>query len=40
MPLGEGSQSGLRVVIVRDSGLTHRYYQLGELPNQIDLKRP
>jgi serine/threonine-protein phosphatase CPPED1 len=40
MPLGEGSQSGLRVVIVRDSGLTHRYYQLGELPNQIDFKRP
>ena len=40
MPLGEGSQSGLRVVTVRDSGLTHRYYQLGELPNQIDIKRP
>ena len=40
MPLGEGSQSGLRVVIVRDNGLTHRYYQLGELPNQIDIKRP
>jgi serine/threonine-protein phosphatase CPPED1 len=40
MPLGEGSQSGLRVVIVRDSGLTHRYYQLGELPNQIEIKRP
>ena len=40
MPLGEGSQSGLRVVIVRDTGLTHRYYQLGELPNQIDVRRP
>jgi 3',5'-cyclic AMP phosphodiesterase CpdA len=40
MPLGEGSQSGLRVVIVRDTGLTHRYYQLGELPNQIEIKRP
>jgi 3',5'-cyclic AMP phosphodiesterase CpdA len=39
-PLGEGSQSGLRVVTVRDSGLTHRYYQLGELPNQIEIKNP
>ncbi len=38
MPLGEGTQSGMRVVIVRDRGLTHRYYALGELPNQIDLK--
>ena len=40
MPLGEGSQSGVRVVIVRDAGLTHRYYQLGELPNKIDVKLP
>jgi 3',5'-cyclic AMP phosphodiesterase CpdA len=40
MPLGEGSQSGLRVVIVSDSGLTHRYYQLGELPNRIEIKSP
>jgi 3',5'-cyclic AMP phosphodiesterase CpdA len=38
MPLGEGTHSGLRVVIVRDSGLTHRYYSLGELPNRIDLE--
>jgi 3',5'-cyclic AMP phosphodiesterase CpdA len=38
MPLGEGTQSGLRVVIVRDGGLSHRYYALGELPNRIDLK--
>jgi 3',5'-cyclic AMP phosphodiesterase CpdA len=37
MPIGEGSQSGMRVVIVRDGGLTHRYYTLGELPNRIDL---
>jgi 3',5'-cyclic AMP phosphodiesterase CpdA len=29
--------SGLRLVIVRDSGITHRYYHLGEIPNQIDL---
>ncbi len=38
MPLGEGTQSGLRVVIVRDAGLEHRFYALGELPNAIDLK--
>lgn len=37
MPLG-GDKSGLRVVIVRDSGLEHRYYNFGELPNRIDLK--
>jgi len=35
-----GTQSGMRVVIVRDIGLTHRYYPLGELPNRIDLKEP
>ena len=38
MPLGQGTQSGLRVVIVRNSGLEHRFYALGELPNAIDLK--
>jgi len=36
-PIGEGSMSGIRVFIVRDSGLTHRFYSLGELPNAIDL---
>jgi 3',5'-cyclic AMP phosphodiesterase CpdA len=35
-PLG-GDKSGLRVVIVRDSGLEHRYYHFGELPTHIDL---
>ncbi len=35
-PLG-GDKSGLHVVIVRDSGLEHRYYHFGELPTQIDL---
>ena len=38
MPLGEGSQSGIRVFIVRDAGITHRYYSLGELPHAIDVK--
>lgn len=27
--------SGLRVVIVRDSGIEHRFYHLGEIPNRI-----
>ncbi len=35
-PLG-GAQSGLRVAIVRDTGIEHRYYSLGELPLRIDL---
>ena len=37
MPQG-GDVSGLRVVIVRDTGLEHRYYHFGEIPNQIDLR--
>ncbi len=37
MPLGEGTQSGVRVVIVRDAGISHRYYAFGELPNTIDV---
>ena len=36
MPLG-GSQSGLQVVIVRDDGIEHRFYDLGEIPNHINL---
>ncbi|HNQ87030.1 MAG TPA: metallophosphoesterase [Verrucomicrobiota bacterium] len=35
-PLG-GGQSGLRIVIVRDSGLEHRFYPFGELPHRVDL---
>jgi 3',5'-cyclic AMP phosphodiesterase CpdA len=38
-PLGKDF-SGLRVVIVRDDGLQHRYYHFGEIPNRIDLRRP
>ena len=37
MPLGDGSQSGIRVVIVTDKGLTHRFYSLGELPAKVAL---
>ena len=36
-PLGDNHQSGIRVVIVRDDGLSHRFYSLGELPATIDL---
>jgi len=36
-PLGDNPQSGMRVVIVRDDGLSHRFYSLGELPATIDL---
>ena len=36
MPLG-GDKSGLRVVIVRDTGIEHRYYSFGEIPNRIEL---
>ena len=40
MPLGEGTQSGLRVFIVDGAGsLSHRYYALGELPNRIELPK-
>ena len=39
-PVGQphgGERSGLRVVIVRDDRLEHRYYNFGELPTRIDL---
>lgn len=29
-------ESGLRIVIVRDDGIEHRFYSLGEIPNHID----
>ncbi len=35
-PMG-GDSSGLRVVIVRDDGLEHRYYHFGEVPTRLDL---
>jgi 3',5'-cyclic AMP phosphodiesterase CpdA len=36
MPLGEGTQSGMRVFSVTGKELHHRYYALGELPNRIE----
>lgn len=35
-PLG-GAKSGIRVAIVRDDRIEHRYYELGELPTHIEL---
>jgi predicted phosphodiesterase len=32
--------SGLRIVIVRDTGIEHRFYHLGKIPNRIDLTPP
>jgi 3',5'-cyclic AMP phosphodiesterase CpdA len=31
-----GGESGMRIAIVRDNGLEHHFYSLGEIPNQID----
>ena len=42
-PVGQphgGDVSGLRVVIVRDDKIEHRYYHFGEIPNRIDLNPP
>ncbi|HNQ73384.1 MAG TPA: metallophosphoesterase [Verrucomicrobiota bacterium] len=39
MPLA-GGKSGLRIVVVRDEGLAHRYYDFGELPKTVDLPVP
>ena len=38
-PLGE-AKSGLRVVIVTDNGISHRYYELGELPARVSINPP
>ncbi len=27
----------MRIVIVRDAGIEHRFYHMGEIPNRIDL---
>ena len=35
-PLG-GAKSGLRVAIVHDDRIEHRYYELGELPVKVEL---
>lgn len=37
-PLGEGAKSGMRIVTVADTGIEHRYYDLGELPNRVIIR--
>ncbi len=39
MPLRK-DVSGLRIVILRDASIEHRFYHLGEIPNQIELAPP
>jgi 3',5'-cyclic AMP phosphodiesterase CpdA len=36
MPLG-GAKSGLRLFLVTDQAVAHKYYELGELPNAVDV---
>ena len=38
-PLG-GAKSGLRVAIVRDDRIEHRYFELGDLPVAIEANPP
>jgi predicted phosphodiesterase len=38
MPL-RGAKSGMRIAIVRDAGIEHRYYDLGELPNRVAMDK-
>jgi predicted phosphodiesterase len=38
MPL-RGAKSGMRIAIVRDAGIEHRYYDLGELPSRVVMDR-
>ncbi len=37
-PLGQGTRSGLRIGIVRPSGIEHRWHDFGNLPNQVELE--
>jgi 3',5'-cyclic AMP phosphodiesterase CpdA len=42
-PIGKpmrGDSSGMRAVIVRESGIEHRYYPMGDIPNRIELAPP
>jgi 3',5'-cyclic AMP phosphodiesterase CpdA len=39
-PLGEGAKSGMRIVTVSESGVEHRYCDLGDLPNRVVIKSP
>jgi serine/threonine-protein phosphatase CPPED1 len=41
-PIGmprRGAKSGMRIAIVTDAGIEHRYYDLGELPSRVPLDK-
>jgi 3',5'-cyclic AMP phosphodiesterase CpdA len=38
MPL-RGAKSGMRIAVVSDAGIEHRYYDLGEIPNRVSTER-
>jgi len=38
MPL-RGAKSGMRIGVVTDAGIEHRYYDLGDLPNKVALDK-
>jgi 3',5'-cyclic AMP phosphodiesterase CpdA len=38
MPL-RGARSGMRIAVVTDAGIEHRYYDLGDLPSRVPLPR-
>jgi len=38
MPL-RGAKSGMRIAVVTDAGIEHRYYDLGDLPNKVALDK-
>jgi 3',5'-cyclic AMP phosphodiesterase CpdA len=35
-PLG-GAKSGIRIVVVKDTGISHTYYEFGEVPNRVSI---
>jgi predicted MPP superfamily phosphohydrolase len=35
-PLG-GAKSGIRIVVVKDTGISHKYYEFGEVPNRVSI---
>jgi len=40
MPLGGKDKSGMRIVIVHDGSIEHRYFEMGGIPNRIDPVKP
>ncbi len=38
-PLGDKEKSGMRIVIVRSGAIQHRFYEMGDLPNKIEVDK-